>query len=242
METAEYDAMRAFEDDHWWYSSLRSLVLENLGSAQKILDVGCGTGGMLARLRERDAYGIDYSETAISHCRGRGLARICRASACALPFRDGSFDAVLALDVIYHKAVADDGAAIAECARVLRPGGILLLHVPACDWLSGRHDLATHGARRYSRERIGTLVREAGLQISLLTYRNVLAMLFAIARRRLHLGAGPGSGPGGSSELAPLVPAINSALGFAGRVENALLGIGPIPAGLSVWCRAIKKR
>jgi SAM-dependent methyltransferase len=240
METSQYDTMRSLEDTHWWYRTLRSLVLHNLVPGQKILDAGCGTGGMLARLDGFDPVGIDVSDRAIAHTKARGQGRVCRASICALPFREGSFDAVLSLDVIYHRQVVDDAAAVAECARVLRPGGTLLLHVPAYEWLSGAHDRATHGIRRYTRERVRSLVEGAGLDVSVLTCRNAVALPFAILRRRLGLGVGYGDARGTASDLAPLPGAIDSALALGGRIENACLSLASIPAGLSVWCKAIK--
>jgi SAM-dependent methyltransferase len=240
METCEYDAMRSLEDAHWWYRSLRSLVLRNLVPGQKILDAGCGTGGMLARLGGFDPVGIDVSERAIAHSKGRGLGRLCRASACALPFRDGSFDAVLSLDVLYHRQVPDDAAAVAECARVLRPGGTFLLHLPAYEWLSGGHDRATHGVRRYTRGRVRSLVQGAGLDVSVLTCRNAVALPFAIVRRRLGAGSGSRDAHRAGSDLSRLPGPLNAALAFGGRLENAFLAVAPIPAGLSIWCRAVK--
>lgn len=240
METSEYDAMRALEDSHWWYRALRSLALRNLAPGQKVLDAGCGTGGMLARLEGFDPVGIDVSGRAIAHSRARGLDRLCRASACALPFRDEAFDAVLSLDVIYHRQVRDDADAVAECARVLRPGGTFLLHVPAFDWLSGGHDRATHGVRRYTRRRVRDLVQGAGLDVSVLTCRNAVALPFAFLRRRLCAGSGRGDARRGGSDLAPLPGAVNAALAFGGRLENAFLDVAALPAGLSIWCKAVK--
>jgi SAM-dependent methyltransferase len=239
MESREYDVMRALEDSHWWYRSLRSLVLGRIGEAGRILDAGCGTGGMMDALRGRDAVGIDFSESALSHARGRGLSRIARASAVALPFPEGSFDAVLSLDVIYHRAVPDDGAAVAECARVARPGGIVLIHVPAFACLSGAHDREVHGARRYTTGGIRRLVAAAGLEVRELTYRNLIALPFA-AVRRLPGNLLRGRREGGGSDLRALPGWINSALTLAGRAETAFLDLSPLPAGLSVWCVARK--
>ncbi|HEY3491079.1 MAG TPA: class I SAM-dependent methyltransferase [Candidatus Deferrimicrobiaceae bacterium] len=238
MESSEYAAMRAVEDDHWWYRGLRALALDRLGDSQRILDVGCGTGGMLDRFRDRQAVGVDCSRVALELSRERGLRGLCAASACALPFRSESFDAVLALDVIYHRAVADEGAALRECGRVLRPGGIFLLQVPAYRRLAGRHDLRVHGARRYTAEAVRRLVLAAGFEIVELTYRNLAALPFAFIRRCLVEKAGSRVDRGGASELRPLPAPLNALLALAMRVENAFLDLGSLPAGLSVWCQA----
>jgi SAM-dependent methyltransferase len=230
--------MRALEDVHWWYLSLRSLVLGHVRPGERVLDVGCGTGGMLARLGACEAYGVDLSRTALSHARGRGIRRLCRASAGSLPFGPDTFDTVISLDVIYHRAVADDARAVAECARVLRPGGTLLLHVPAFERFAGSHDRAVHGARRYTPDGVGRLVRSAGLEIGSLSCRNAFVLPFAAARR---MGRKIGGASGGS-DLFRLPAPVNALLASAGRAENALLRVAPIPFGLSVWCRATKPR
>ena len=241
MESEQYGTMRALEDTHWWYRALRAAVLERIGKAESILDVGCGTGGMLALLGGRRAVGIDLSGTALSLARGRGIGRLARGSACVLPFRSGTFDAVLLLDVVSHKAVEDDLLALAECARVARPGGTVVVHVRAYRVLSGRHDLAVHGARRYTRRRIGEIVRRAGLEVVELTYRNLVPLPFAAVlrlgsrARRTEVRGAP------RSDLRPLPPALNRAMGLAARAENAAIRRLALPAGLSVLCLARKR-
>lgn len=240
MRAREYDAMRALEDVHWWYRSLRELVLRRLGDADRILDVGCGTGGMLDRLRGRRAFGVDLSNRALAHARGRGLANVAAASACALPFPSDAFDAVLALDVIYHRCISDDAAAVAECARVLRPGGDLLIHAAAYRRLRGAHDRAVHGARRYTTAGVRRLVEAAGLTVRELTYRNLPALPFAILLRLARRDAGDAGRREGRSDLHPLPSILDAALCLLSRAENGFVSLAPLPAGLSVWCVARK--
>lgn len=240
MEADQYAIMRALEDEHWWYRSLRSLTLRKIGTAERVLDAGCGTGGMLGRLRDRKAVGIDFSRNAIGHARTRGGLRLCAGSVCDLPFRSSSFDAVLALDVIYHEAVTDDGVAIREFARVLRSGGALVIHAPAYDWLAGSHDRETHGIRRYTVPRMRELVLDAGLQVRELTYRNLLAMPFAIFSRRLRVGKSARDAGRGKSDLRKVPAPINGLLAALSLAENRFVGFPGLPAGLSVWCVAGK--
>lgn len=238
MEPREYDVMRAVEDRHWWYRSLHDLVRARLGGVSRVLDVGCGTGGMLALLPRGQCAGVDLSPVALAHARGRGLTALTRASACSLPFPDGSFDAVLALDLLYHRDVRDEAAALAECRRVLRLGGRVMVHAAAYRWLSGSHDRAVHGARRYTASRLRDLVAGAGLDVVELTYRNAVALPWAVATRGLR-GAlcGRARQEGAArSELRPLPAWLDAVLGLAARAENGWLGLGALPAGLSVWC------
>src|SRR5207248_8255591 len=145
--------MRAVEDTHWWYLGMRAIASDLLASlplppAPLILDAGCGTGGNAALL-ERHGWlvGVDLSDLALDLAAGRGHRPLARASVTALPFPDQTFDLVTSFEVLYHRAVGDDVAALGELRRVLRPGGHLLLRLPALDWLRGAHDAAVHTER-----------------------------------------------------------------------------------------------
>ena len=174
MLKQEYETMRQVEDRHWWYAALRQMVLRDVKtfsaglSSFSILDAGCGTGGMLSILQSADKgwqlHGIDASPDAVAYTQGRGFqdVRVCCVN--DLSFADDSQDLVLSLDLLYHEAV-DETAALASLARVLKPGGTLLMNVAAFDILRGSHDIATHGARRYTPWRLKELVEKAGLTI-----------------------------------------------------------------------------
>ncbi|HEY5996789.1 MAG TPA: class I SAM-dependent methyltransferase [Candidatus Deferrimicrobiaceae bacterium] len=232
--------MRELEDRYWWYRSLHALVRAEVGDAGRILDVGCGTGGMLACLRDRDCTGIDISGEALALARGRGLEGIHQASATELPFPESSFDAVLLLDVIYHRAVENDAVVLSECARVMRTGGVIILQAPAYACLSGTHDRAVHGERRYTAAGVRRLVEGAGLEVTHIGYRNFLALPFAIALRLVRRKGHPGRGAVPASDLRPLPGWIDRILFQASRLENAIVKWMPLPAGLSVWCIARK--
>jgi SAM-dependent methyltransferase len=238
VEPREYDVMRAVEDEHWWYRSLHGFVRARLGGASSVLDVGCGTGGLLALLPRALSAGVDVSPAALAHARGRGLASLTRASACSLPFADGSFDAVLALDLLYHRDVGDEATALAECRRVVRPGGRVMVHAAAYRWLYGSHDRAVHGARRYTASRVRELVAGAGLDVVELTYRNAVALPWAVVTRCARAAFGGLGRPAGPerSQLRLLPAWLNGLLGLGARAESAWLGLGVLPAGLSVWC------
>lgn len=235
MEPWAYDELRGLEDRHWWYRSLHALVLERLAGARDVLDVGCGTGGLLARLGPA-ATGVDRSARALALARERGLTRVAQACASALPFPDGSFDAVLALDVLYHRDVGDEAAAVAELARVARPGGAVVIHAAAHPRLARAHDRAVHGARRFTRAGVGALARAAGLEVTELAYRNALALPAAAAAGLLERLRGSDRAPAPRSDLRPLPAWLDALLLRLARAENALLRLAPPPAGLSVWC------
>ena len=175
MDSAEFDKMFEVEESNWWYRGRRDLVLgwvERFHRARgplRILDIACATGMSFRFLGQYgDVRGIDISEETIRLCRKRGIDRIVRGDAMKLPFRDGSFDAVLALDALEH--FDDDRTAITEIRRVARDDALILITVPAYQFLWSDHDEAYHHKRRYTRKELGSKLREQGLSIRKLSY------------------------------------------------------------------------
>lgn len=195
MNSAEYGRMRDAEERQWWYVGMRALSLALLrpalpSRAVASLDAGCGTGANLERLAGLGpAVGVDLSAEAIAFCRARGVA-VVRGSILALPFADASVDVVTSFDVLYHRWVEDDRQAVVELARVLRPGGVLLVRVPALRMLWGAHDEEVHSRHRYTRGELVALVRQAGLEPVRATYANFFLFPLLLARRTLDRLAG----------------------------------------------------
>ena len=160
METSAQAIEDRVEATHWWFRGRRALVarcIAGLGvpAEARVLDVGSGTGSNLRMLREigfRRVVGLDLSEAALRCCHAKQLGSVQRADVCALPFRDASFDLVLATDVLEH--VRDEARAVAELHRVLRPGGALVATVPAFMGLWGLQDEVSHHLRRYRRPEV----------------------------------------------------------------------------------------
>ena len=154
--------MFELEDKLWWFLGMRRISRALLdrylprGTGERsILDVGCGTGGMLAALGDYGkAFGADASGTALRLARTRGALPLVQADACRLPFASESFDLVTCFDVLYHLRVASDHEALLEFARVLRPEGLILLRVPALNLMRGRHDVAVHTRQRYRKREL----------------------------------------------------------------------------------------
>ena len=190
MKPVEYRRMFEAEERQWWYAGQRAVALALLEPWARerrllLLDAGCGTGfNLVALARFGPTLGIDLSEEAISFCRERGV-RAVRGSVLRLPFRAEAFDAVTSFDVIYHDWVGDDRAAVAEMARVLRPGGALLVRVPALELLRGAHDAEVLTRRRYTLGELRALVAGCGLRVQRSTYCNSLLFPLLLARRTL---------------------------------------------------------
>lgn len=229
------------EERQWWYAGMRRISLALLDGAlpsttrPRTLDAGCGTGNNLAVLARRGpAVGIDLSEEALAFCRIRGVAAA-RGSALALPFPAEAFDCVTSFDVLYHRWVEDDGAAVRELARVLRAGGVLLVRVPALKMLWGAHDEAVHSRHRYRAPEVRSLLEGAGLVVERLTYANsFLFPLLAVRRGMDRLTGRHGSDVGFLP--APLEWAFRGLLGIEARLVRHV----SLPVGASVFAVARK--
>jgi SAM-dependent methyltransferase len=189
MKTVEYARMFAAEERQWWYSGMRTvsraLLAQELARPQRlrVLDAGCGTGHNLTWLQQLGyAVGVDLSDVALAFGRQRGVT-VTRADLARLPFRDEMFDLATSFDVLYHRWVVDDVAVVGELVRVLRPGGLLFVRVPALQWLWGAHDEEVLSRHRYTRSEMAGLLKACGLTQVRATYCN--ALLFpALALRR----------------------------------------------------------
>jgi SAM-dependent methyltransferase len=192
MRTGEYEIMFHAEEKHWWYKALHRLIFQTLQREvpdwreKEILDAGCGTGLILKQLgNPLKTVGVDLAPEAISLCRQRGLDNAYQADICALSFADCSFDVVICSSVLYHRWVKDVAGAVREMHRVLRPGGLLLVNVPAFGFLHSAHDEAVMTAHRFKKKEIRRLLLENGFVIRRLTYWTTLLFPVAVIARTL---------------------------------------------------------
>lgn len=236
MERNEYAIMFRVEDRHWWYAGLRAVVAQVWdrfapGPPLRMLDAGCGTGANLRHFRGRaTCYGIDFSLDAVRYCRERGEPRTAAASAVHLPFADGAFDVVVSCDVLCHRSIRDKSQPLREMRRVLKPGGLLILNLPAYQWLLSSHDTHVQTDCRFTASTARALLAASGLDTVYSTYWN--SLLFpAVAAVRLWRKARPlpaSDLDGASGERA------NAVLGAALAIERALLRAAPLPFGVSL--------
>ncbi|MBI4342988.1 MAG: class I SAM-dependent methyltransferase [Candidatus Omnitrophica bacterium] len=225
---------------HWWSRGqealLRQVLSRWLSPGSLILDAGCGSGRMLPML---EAFGRPVGlDESLDGLRLGGYPRLARASLTALPFSAAAFDAVICLDAIEH--VERDEAALAELVRVLRPGGLLALTVPAYGWLFSRHDVALGHYRRYSGRELRRKLLAAGVTVRYLSPFNTL--LFPIAAAvRLAEKWRPAPPERLHADIVRVPPRpVNALLEQVFRAERLWLGRGTAPFGLSLLGIATK--
>jgi SAM-dependent methyltransferase len=220
VEPAEIRKLAAVEDRHWWYAERRA-ILRRLASPVTTgawaLDVGAAGGGNTRVLADAGfrSVAVEYGAegAAVAHSRG---VTVVRGDATRLPFRDESATVMVAFDVLEH--IDDDGAAARELARVLMPGGHVLVAVPAGPALWSAHDEAVGHVRRYTREALVGVLTAAGLEIDRVWSWNVLLRPMVRARRRRSAG----------SDLDETAPVLNAVL-RAVVVAERWLPVGRLP-------------
>lgn len=241
MKSALYDEMFRMEERHWWFCARRRIVLtllrQKLERAQRgspktleVCDLGAGCGSVLLELSKRyTAVGMDLADEAIGYSRARGVTILRGRLPDRVPFQPARFDAVLALDVIEH--VADDVAAVQASTRLLKPNGILVLSVPAHQWLWTKRDEAHGHKRRYSFRDLRQLLNASGLSIEFMSYFNCFLFPLALAERlaRKHLGL---DRVGPDLSLPPAM--MNTAMQMAFSAEAMILPHAHLPFGLSL--------
>jgi SAM-dependent methyltransferase len=246
MEKDEYRKHFELEDAYWWFIGRRLVMAEVLRPVERaeerlrILDIGCGTGVNLVFLGSYgEPFGCDLFPEAIAFSRRRGLRKLVRAGVERLPFPAETFDLATALDVVSHKSVPSEAAALGEAARVLKRGGRLLILDSAFQFIHGRHDLACHIGRRYVRRTLDRMCREAGLEPERRGYFNFFLFPGVVAVRLFQKFATP-SPRRMSSNLKPINPGLNALLEKVMRLESRLTRSLNLPFGSTVFCLARK--
>jgi len=239
MERVIYDRMAELDELHWWYRARREVLAAliertmDLPRKANILEVGCGTGHnikMLERFGKVDGIEIDPEARAFAEKRlGRSIA------SAPLPEMPGvqrnHYDLVAALDVVEH--IEDDKAAVAALASCLKPGGKILVTVPAHQWMWSAHDELNHHKRRYSKAGLKALIQGSGLCLDSIGYFNSLLFPLAVGAR---LAAKLTRRGGGDDSLPP--KPVNYVFERAFAAERRLVGKVPLPPGLSLFAVA----
>ena len=226
MEPGEYALMDEAEGGMWWYRALHARLRAALADIDgPILDAGCGTGGLLAGLPGQERFGLEYDGHAARRAAEKSGARVAGGSINAMPFAGASFAAVVSADVLCHAGV-DPPVALGELRRVLRPGGRLVLNMPAYAWLASAHDRRVHNARRTTARTLRADLVAAGFSNVRARYWNALLLPLMVVQRKLMTGTDA------KSDVAAFSPWLDATLFAITDMERRLAC--PFPAGGSI--------
>src|SRR5215467_13516809 len=241
MNPAEFANIARAEQDFWWYRGMRRILFRLLDpivekrAFHRVLEAGCGTGHFAQAMGARYGLGIfpvDLGWEGLRYGKRLGVDRLAQADIAALPFASGAFDLALSLDVLVHFPRGDEERPMRELARVLAPGGLLVLRVSALDALRSRHSQFAHERQRFTRSRLRSLAKRHGLEILRCTYANALLAPVALARFRIWeplLRAQPRSG------VQPVCAWLDRALFMPLEWESRWIGSGrDLPLGQSL--------
>ncbi|MBA3666836.1 MAG: class I SAM-dependent methyltransferase [Sphingomonas sp.] len=235
MERKVFEQMAALDRNHWWFAARRRILdglIERIvrpPAGARILEVGCGTGHNLAMLSRFGTIEASELDPVARELASERLGKPVEEA--ALPdlsmFPAASYDLIALLDVLEH--VADDKASLAAIFERLKPGGALLVTVPANPWMWSAHDVAHHHHRRYRKREIAALARAAGFAIELLSPFNSLLFPPIAAARFI----GRLRGDQNSDDAMP-GPLVNRTLDTLFGLERSLIGRVPLPFGVSL--------
>jgi SAM-dependent methyltransferase len=244
MDKSEYLRMYNLETNFWWYKTLHELVDFSIcknkkGEKIKILDAGCGTGRMMEIMQKYGwVYGIDNSEDAVYYAKKRGLNNVILGDLNNILFEKDSFNTVICLDVLYHQDIKDEWKVLKNFYNTLKTGGILILNLPAFDYLKRPHDKVVHTRKRYRKRTFIHDLEDIGFSVISASYR-LPHLYFIILISKLFKG--DRNSKESESDLKELPTWLNTILLFLGRIENSLLKRGfCIPVGSSLFVVAKK--
>jgi SAM-dependent methyltransferase len=245
VDDALYRLHAEREESYWWFVAKNHIILSLIdrfapplvypaGTRPRAADIGCGCGGLLARLNERyDAVGTDMSPLARQYCAKRGLTALDGALPDRLPEplrTPGTFDVVVCSEVLEH--VEADASAAAAIVDLLRPGGLLICTVPAHMFLWSNHDVQNHHFRRYAKRGFEALFAPLPVKPLVVSYANAaLFPLLAAAR----LGKRLLGRDDGEASIRPLPAPVNALFRglFAAEARPLRRGL-TLPVGSSV--------
>ncbi len=242
------------EQTHAWSVARRDILLRLLqkygvSRSASILDIGCSSGTLIEQLvgaGYENLLAIDVSERAVALCHARGLHQVRHVEGTHTHFDDNVFDCIIASDVLEH--IEDEAEALQEWMRLLRPGGLLLLFVPAFALLWSEHDVVNQHFRRYTRGHLVQAARDAGYEVQEHGYWNFLLFFPTAAGRLLSrvreaVSARRGQAPAVAEhdDFAELNPVVNGVIREVMKAENRLMQRGlRFPVGVSTWAVARK--
>ncbi len=244
MNNSEYKNMYEHEASHFFYRITHDAIIKlvkslNATKRTKVLDVGCGTGLLVKKLNAfTDAEGVDSHPNAIKFAKRRNII-IKKGSITKLPYTTGAFDVVVCIDVLCHRSIKNDAEAVNELKRILKPGGNLIIRVPAHQFLYSNHDAFVFTKKRYSYGHFKKLLIQSGLTLSYYSYMNMFLYIPTYLKKLIEKK----SSKNVASSVKSLNPVINSVAYWIITLESYLIGNRiPLPFGIELLAVCQKKQ
>jgi ubiquinone/menaquinone biosynthesis C-methylase UbiE len=230
MNPAEFANIARSERDFWWYRGMRRILFRLLDPiavrGARVLEAGCGTGHLSKVLAERYDWRmtpLDLGKEGLDYARGYGLQDLVQGDIAALPFSEFAFDALVSMDVIVHLPRGEEGRALREFARVLKPGGLLAVRVSALELLRSRHSQFAQERQRFTLQRLLRASESVGFHTERATYLN--SLLFPVALLKFRVWE-PLTRAKAASGVKPVAPWLDKLLYVPLHIEAALAGRG----------------
>ncbi len=244
MTHNDFQELFEMEEKLWWFRGMTYItdallrpILNNITNPE-ILDVGCGTGGMMLWLQgfSTKISGLDISEVALDFCVKNGLDRLHFGSATHLPIPSESMDIITCLDVLVQlPGEKDDLLAMQEIHRVLKPGGYTFIRAAAFEWMRGSHDEAMNSRRRYTRNELLKKVENSGFIVQYSGYANMFLFPLAVLHRLILQPMGIIPKGSDVKPLPGIFSIMNKPFSSLLKIEAKLIKAGiSLPFGLSV--------
>jgi SAM-dependent methyltransferase len=240
MLDREYEIMYCLENSHWWFVAKKKYIkiildyhLKDRGG--NILDVGCGTGGMIELFKNYGrVFGMDRHGTACEYSRQRNKFPLIKGDANKLPFKKGTFHLIALLDVLYHQHILDDEKVLEQIYELLDPNGLLLITDSAFEFLKSTHDIAVMARHRYTLKELNTKLRSSHFSIQQSTYLYFTIFPIVVMVRVLGKLSLIFSKPTIQSDLKQTSPYLNKFLAALLGWEANLLKLFNFPWGSSL--------
>lgn len=239
MKKEEYANMLSMDQIHWWFLGMTEIMTHVLGrfyrdgANLRVLDAGSGTCWFSTALKKFGSVtALDIEPSLEQVCKSRGVERFVAGDVAAMPLEDGMFDVVVCSEVLYHQFVKDDTRVMKEFLRVLKPGGRVLVKVPAHAYLGGAHDEVNLTRHRYEKSEVRALFINSGFKVEFLSYANFFLFPIVFLKRMLERVL-PGEL---GSDIRPVSTFLNMILFGVLRCEAAILSRMRLPQGSSIIC------
>lgn len=236
MNKEEYASLYALEDTHWWFLAKRAFIKTILPKKEKmyrILDMGCGTGGLSAFLENWGSVDrVEGSQYALPFLQKRKLSYI-HKDLMTYSGKKNAYDIVCLFDVLYHRNITDDAQIIRKGFSALVPGGVFCITDCAIPFLYSHHDKRMHARKRYYLSELTQLLEKQGFIVVAHTYIYFFVFPIFFVSRLIN-------------KIIPLPPVhqifqpVNVLLTLVCQFEAFLLRFIRFPVGSSVLIKAIK--